>query len=230
MSDDLPDVQGPFGGIARLFPLPNVVLFPAVTQGLHIFEPRYRQMTADAVADDQLLAVVLLRPGWEADYAGRPPIHPVACLGRIVTHECLEDGRYNLQLRGLARIRLGEEIDTGKLYRTARAELLRDEQAPPAATDLELRRRLAQILLRGSPAQGQQTDFFRKLLQSELPVGMAADILSFVLPLAMEVKQELLAMLDVERRVRALVQHLETKIPTPIAPAKTSFPPDFSNN
>jgi Lon protease-like protein len=52
-----------FGGIARLFPLPHLVLFPQVVQGLHIFEPRYRQLMADVLADDQLMALVLLKPG-----------------------------------------------------------------------------------------------------------------------------------------------------------------------
>jgi Lon protease-like protein len=72
-----------FGGTVRLFPLPNLVLYPQVVQGLHIFEPRYRQLTADAVAADGLMALALLRPGWEMDYEGRPAIHRVACLGKV---------------------------------------------------------------------------------------------------------------------------------------------------
>src|SRR5271166_6273395 len=108
MSDDLSDL-GDFGGTARLFPLPNLVLFPQAVQPLHIFEPRYRQMTADALNADRLVALVLLAPGWEADYAGRPALHQVACLGRIVADHRLEDGRFNILLRGLSRIRLGEE-------------------------------------------------------------------------------------------------------------------------
>src|SRR3712207_569670 len=105
MSDDLPALDK-FAGIARLFPLPNLVLFPSVIQPLHIFEPRYRQMTADALAGDRLLAIVLLRPGWEEEYEGRPAVYPVACLGHIAAHQRLEDGRSNLLLRGLRRIRI----------------------------------------------------------------------------------------------------------------------------
>src|SRR5262245_36661305 len=113
-----------FSGIARLFPLPNVVLFPHVVQPLHIFEPRYREMTADALADDRLIAPVLLRPGWEADYEGRPAVHPILCLGRIVAEQRTPDGRYNLLLRGLSRGRIIEETASEKLYRSARVELL----------------------------------------------------------------------------------------------------------
>src|SRR5439155_19684170 len=88
-----------FGGVARLFPLPNVVLFPHVVQPLHIFEPRYRQMTADALEDDRLIALVLLQPGWEADYEGRPSVCTMTCVGRIIAEQRLPDGRYNLLLR-----------------------------------------------------------------------------------------------------------------------------------
>src|SRR5262245_22052835 len=125
MNDDLSLPQN-FNGTARLFPLPNLVLFPGVVQGLHMFEPRYRQMTADALTEDRLIALVLLRPGWEANYASRPAVHPTACLGRIETDQRLEDGRYNLQLRGLSRVRIVQEIETGKLYRSARVEVLED--------------------------------------------------------------------------------------------------------
>ena len=95
-----------FGGTARLFPLPNLVLFPHVVQPLHIFEARYRQMMADALDDDRLLAMALLRPGWEEEYDKRPAIHPMVCLGRIAEEERLADGRYNLMLQGLSRARV----------------------------------------------------------------------------------------------------------------------------
>src|SRR5436309_11398401 len=95
-----------FDGTARLFPLPNLVLFPHVMQPLHIFEPRYREMTAEALQGNRLIAMVLLRPGWEADYAGNPPIHEFACLGKIVADQKVADGRYNILLRGLSRIRI----------------------------------------------------------------------------------------------------------------------------
>ena len=102
-----------FNGTARLFPLTNLVLFPHVVQPLHIFEPRYRQMIRDALAADRLIAMVLLRPGWEEQYEGRPAVHAVACLGRILAEQPLDDGRYNLLLRGLSRVRLRESVGGG---------------------------------------------------------------------------------------------------------------------
>src|SRR5438874_12961797 len=112
MSDDQLALDG-FDGVARLFPLPNLVFFPHVVQGLHVFEPRYRQLTADALAGDQLFALVMLKPGWE-DGDPQPAVEEVACLGRIGGHEKLADGRYNLRLRGLSRARILEEVPSKK--------------------------------------------------------------------------------------------------------------------
>src|SRR3954471_8720610 len=143
MSDDRAPL-GDFSGTARLFPLPNLVLFPHVVQPLHVFEPRYRRMTADALAGDRLIALVLLKPGWEDDYDARPAVHPVACLGRVVADQLLPDGRYNLLVRGLSRVRLLGETPDGKLYRTARAALLADEPPEALVEAKRLRQELAE--------------------------------------------------------------------------------------
>jgi Lon protease-like protein len=106
-----------------LFPLPNVVLFPGVFLPLHVFEPRYREMVADALAGDRVIGMVLLRPGWEADYDARPPIFETGCAGVITHVDRLTDGRYNLVLKGLAKFRVKNEDDS-RVYRVARVESL----------------------------------------------------------------------------------------------------------
>ena len=127
MSDSFPPDE--FSGTARLFPLPNLVLFPHVAQPLHVFELRYRQLMADALEDDRLVTMALLRPGWEEDYHNSPPIHPVVCVGQITQEERLTDGRYNFVLQGLSRARIVEELTTDRLYRMANVELLEEEPA-----------------------------------------------------------------------------------------------------
>jgi Lon protease-like protein len=92
-----------------LFPLPGTVLFPSVFLPLHIFEPRYREMIADALASDRLIGMVLLKSGWERDYEGRPAVFPIGCSGVITHVERLGDGRYNIVLRGLDRFRILSE-------------------------------------------------------------------------------------------------------------------------
>ena len=108
-----------------LFPLPNVVLFPNVFLPLHIFEARYREMVADAIAGDRMIGMVLLRPGWEHDYEGRPPVYQIGSSGVITHFERLSDGRYNIILRGLERFRVLEE-DSSRIYRRAIVERLAD--------------------------------------------------------------------------------------------------------
>src|SRR6185436_8178490 len=106
-----------------LFPLPNVVLFPRAVLPLHIFEERYKTMTADALAGERLVAMALLRPGWEKDYYHRPEIEPVVCVGTILSHERLPDGKYNFLLQGHTRARvLGEHRAGDTPYRLARLE------------------------------------------------------------------------------------------------------------
>jgi Lon protease-like protein len=227
MSDDLQN----FDGIARLFPLPNLVLFPFVIQPLHIFEERYRSMTADALGSDRLICMALLRPGWESEYSGQPPIHQVACLGRIVADQRLEDGRYNLLLRGLARVRVVEEIEPCETYRRARVEVLRDTPAQPPHVGQHLRRALAKEAPRWLSGNAEMDKQFRRLLESDLPLGALCDIFTFALPLEAEFKQQLLEETDVERRTRGLLEHLKSQAPpTPQPDIERPFPPAFSAN
>ena len=110
-------LEGEF--LLPLFPLPNLVFFPRTRLPLHIFEPRYRQMISDAVAAEQRFGIVLLRPGWENDYFGAPPIHALGTVGQIEQAVPLEDGRYNILVRGEVRFRILSEV-SGEPYRTAR--------------------------------------------------------------------------------------------------------------
>jgi Lon protease-like protein len=219
-----------FPGTARLFPLPNLVLFPHVVQPLHVFEPRYRQMTADALAGDRLIAVVLLKPGWEPDYDARPAVHQIACLGRVVAEQLLPDGRYNLLLRGLSRAHLRGEVIDAKPYRIARAELFGDGPLPSAGEAKRLRRELANRVLPRFAA-GPARDQLRELFRGELSLGALCDILGFALPLPVEHKQGLLEQPAVGRRAEHLLTLLDALVPTPGAAAPDRpFPPDFSAN
>jgi uncharacterized protein len=104
-----------------IFPLPNVVLFPNVFLPLHIFESRYRAMIKDALASDRIIGMVLLQPGFEANYEGRPSVYPVGCAGVITHSEPLPDGRFNIVLRGLEKFRIIGE-DESRPYRLAHIE------------------------------------------------------------------------------------------------------------
>jgi Lon protease-like protein len=219
-----------FTGTARLFPLPNMVLFPHVVQPLHVFEPRYRQLTADTLATDRLIAPVLLRPGWEDKYESRPSLHSIACLGRVVAEQLMPDGRYNLLVRGLARMKIHREEANDRLYRTARAELLIDGPLPSLPEAKALRKELADKVLPRFAA-GPPRKQLRELFRGELSLGALCDILGFALPFPAEHKQALLEQLDVTRRAMRLLSLLDALVPTPVElDPDRKFPPDFSAN
>jgi Lon protease-like protein len=219
-----------FDGIARLFPLPNVVLFPQVVLPLHIFEPRYRQMTTDALASDRLIAMVLLKPGEDA-MSETPALHQMACLGKIIAEQRLENGRFNILLRGLSRARIVKEVTREKLYRSVRVELVEGVPVVSGEEARRLRARLMQRARKWFQAVGLATDQVEKLLESELPLDALGDVLTFTLPLTVEFKQELLEEEQVERRLQKLLVCLETQEPHPSEPsAARKFPPEFSPN
>jgi uncharacterized protein len=105
-----------------VFPLPNVVFFPNTYLPLHVFEPRYREMIADAAAGGHCVGMALLKEGWEDNYYGNPPIFEVGCVGRLVSTQGLPDGRSNIVLEGLHRYEIREQFYT-KSYRRARVVL-----------------------------------------------------------------------------------------------------------
>ncbi|MCS6866084.1 MAG: LON peptidase substrate-binding domain-containing protein [Gemmataceae bacterium] len=214
-----------FPTIVRLFPLPNLVLFPRVVQGLHIFETRYRQMTADALASDKRIALVMLRlatqyPTIEADIAD------VACLGEIIGHEQFPDGRYNLRLRGLHRVRILEEVPSDRLYRLARVDLLPETTSADLAELTRWRRDLAAVVLPRFADNSLARQQLQELFDGDTPLGEVCDILAYALPLPAELKQALLAEPQVERRAETLIDTLRVSA----ARAERPFPPPFSVN
>lgn len=226
MNDDSWALQN-FSGTARLFPLPNLVLFPHVVQPLHVFEPRYRDMTADALADDNLIAMALLKSDWESAGGELPPIHKVVCLGRIVANQLLDDGRYLLLLRGLSRARIVREFISELPYRTARLELMRDTLSLSIKETQRIRHDLAELILprfSGAEADKQR---LKDLFEGEMALGALIDCLCFQLPLTVPRKQEMLEETDVATRARTLITALQS---TQGSNLPRKFPPEFSAN
>lgn len=232
MSDDIDlDALRHFDGVAKLFPLPNFVLFPHVVKPLHIFEPRYREMTADALNSDRLIALVQLKPGWEEEYDGTPPIYDMACLAHIVNDQRLPNGKFNVLVRGLCRLQLQEEVVNLKLYRSARGKIVCD---PIHDDDPGMRLRIAKAAMPWIQAAGPILHQFQQVLKTGLPLGVLSDILAFTLPFPAEMKQEMLAELDIPRRSECLLHALSTNPPEMLPRPKPwrhgKFPPDFSAN
>jgi uncharacterized protein len=221
-------------GPVRLFPLPNLVMFPHVVQPLHIFEPRYCDLLEDALADNRQLAIVLLAPGWEPDYEGRPAVAPVACLGKVVAHERLPTGRHNILLRGLKRIAIRRELPAKGPFRLAEVDLLDDFYSPTGAQRrTSMQRKLVELARRLLPDSTALHDQLDELLASQVSLGMLTDVFAFTLGFSSTVKQRLLTEWNVDRRAVLLSEKL-TALAQRLDAAHDSgvieFPPRFSLN
>ncbi len=190
-----------------LFPLPNVVLFPNVCLPLNIFEPRYREMVADSLDADRIIGMVLLRPGWEGQYEGRPLIYDVGCAGLITHVERHGDGRYNLVLRGLHKFRVREE-DHSRRYRVAAIDPILERVADTDRAIIAAERRRLEALLVPQPA-GRGVD---PKMPSSMPDEELVNALAQYLDLETVEKQALLEREGLVQRCRSLIELLEMKV------------------
>jgi Lon protease-like protein len=182
-----------------LFPLGDIMLFPNAERPLLIFEPRYRAMVADALKGDRIIGMVRLRPGFEADYEGRPPIDTVGCAGVITEAEQLPDGRYTILLRGLTKFRVVQE-DAGRPYRLARVDAVPEagvSAADRAALAIERRQMTDLLALQNVELASDPKD------------EQAIDTVAQYLEMTSAERQALLEMDGVLVRARALVSKLD---------------------
>ena len=199
--------------VIPLFPLPSTVFYPGTPLPLHIFEPRYRQMTADALEGERKIGMVLLKPDWEAAYFDRPEIFPMGCVGSIEKEIRHPDGKYNFTLVGLRRFRILREVD-GKLYRCAEIDLLEEQneqeigEKPNVTRDgLIERYRDFTSLIPKNNALKEEPDWNLGNLLSQF-----VDRFAYRLDLSLEQKQTFLEEQDVLRRAEFLHDFLKMKI------------------
>jgi hypothetical protein len=168
-------------------------------------------MTEDVLASERLIAMALLRPGWERCYYQRPAIEPVVCVGRILNWERLEDGKYNFLLQGRVRGKVIGEEKCGQ-YRVARVEPLVESDVMEIDLTNE-RQRLMEMFCCGKLASTTAGTELQKIVASQLPTNEVADLLAFHVLNNAGLKQSLLAEGDVARRVRRVVSAVEAAFP-----------------
>ena len=199
-----------------LFPLPNVVLFPRAVLPLHIFEERYKSMTSHALEGERQVAMALLKPGWEKHYYGRAAIEPVVCVGTILSHEKLPDGKYNFLLQGTRRARIVREMCCSEPYRLARLEPVAEVPADEGFLR-DARRRMNEAFTEGSFAGTAMGRQFLRLLATPLATPELADLIAFSFLDDVLLKQSLLAEADVTRRVTQTLDTLDEQRPVEIS-------------
>lgn len=123
-----------------IFPLTGALLLPGGRLPLNIFEPRYLNLVDDALAGGRLMAMVQprLAPAdgeaeIESPSGSDVPVYPIGCLGRIAAFQETDDGRMGIDLRGMIRFSIGEELPVKDGYRRARPEFdaYRDDLVEP---------------------------------------------------------------------------------------------------
>ena len=192
--------------ILPLFPLPRVVLFPHAFLPLHIFEPRYRQMTAECLATHQRFILALAKTDESGDLV--PPEEPVfetACLARIVRSEPLPDGRFNLLVQGRHAVRVSETPST-RSFRQARWEAVPFD--PEAPWREHARAALTESLFKYA-ARYDLTPQLKRLLDLDLTAPVLLSTLAMALDLDPVEKQFLLEAPSVPEMAERLHQVIE---------------------
>jgi uncharacterized protein len=201
---DLPVLTGGLPETIPIFPLPSASLFPNASHPFRIYEPRYRTMVVEAMKGNRIIGMTTLRPGFEADYEGRPPLETIGCAGLITDFEALPNGEFNIVLGGLVKFRVVDEEDDSRIYRLARVEPMEEVLNDQDALALgELRQELESLLLTLTDQLG--------IVQppAGVPDEQVVDELAQFLPIDPSYRQELLEERGALERGRAIVDILE---------------------
>ena len=241
--DDVTRLPDDFDGRVRLFPLPELVVFPHAMQPLQIFEPRYCEMLRESLESDRLIAMATLQGGVTGWAQSSPPIAPYVCVSRIVTHAEVESDRHNILLVGTKRAKLIREVDAGRPFRIADV-VVTDDVYPPAGAEHRplLKRQLLEVFGSVIPASPKAKQHLYELMAGEMGLGPITDIIAYTLPFDTADKLRLLGISDVDQRATELTELLRSgKVhvhsvsaaeqqseATP--PEDERFPPPFSVN
>jgi len=192
-----------------IFPLPNCVLLPRAVLPLHIFEPRYREMLADCLANSPHIAMAVLSPGYEEKYYTHvAAIRPVVCVGEIVRHEKLEDGRYNILLQGLLRATVVRE-DRAKSYRRGVLKPLNGSAAPADGEASALRDRVRSALAEPRMRElAERCGWLRVAEAEDIPVSDVVDFLASAVSCDAECTLRFLEEPDFQRRAQMLLDQI----------------------
>ena len=231
-AEDLTFDETRFRGKVRLFPLPNLVMYPHVMQPLNVFEPRYLDMLHEALDSDGLIAMSVLMPRAATDSLGDPPVFPYTCVGKIVTHQRQDNGHYNLLLLGMRRARIEMELPLERTYREAQVELLDDYCLEENDQDrLDIQSTLSQRFQECMPQAQSVSPTMSELLSSEIPLSVLTDLVSFAMPFDFDTKCQLLAASDVDLRAKTLIDAMDRlSFQQEEAPSRKGYPPPFSMN
>jgi len=194
----------------KVFPLHGVAVLPGTPAPFHIFEPRYKALFGDALRGDRIVAVPSLFRKPDAQ-ALRPPLKVVCGAGFIETHDRYEDGRYDVVVRGLARVRLVEELPPTKLYREFKAEILEDVLPAGGARalqgQLEALRQLVYELSTKLPQESGAPQLAEVVAQMKEPSSIV-DLVAAAAVSDPDDRQAVLEEVDVAKRLERVIEEV----------------------
>jgi Lon protease-like protein len=209
--EDVTRLPDDFDGRVRLFPLPELVVFPHAMQPLHIFEPRYCELLSESLASDQLIAMATLMGGIAATPQPASPIASTICLAKIISHAEVESDQHNILLVGTRRATIVREIDAGRPFRIAEVQVADDIYPPSGAESrLELKKDLLNAFGEIIPPSANAQQNLYELMAGQMGLGPITDIISYTLPFDVEEKLVLLSEPDVDARASELVRLLRS--------------------
>jgi Lon protease-like protein len=188
-----------------VFPLAGVLLLPRGKLPLNIFEPRYLNMTRDALGAGRLIGMI--QPRHPADLADAPELYDVGCAGRISEFAETDDGRFLITLTGVCRFAIAGEIASTRGYRRVQADWDRFRADFDAADCAMLDRdRLTDRLRRYFDAHGITADW---ATIKETPDERLVTTLAMVCPFAPSEKQAMLETASLADRADMLLALLD---------------------
>lgn len=211
--------------VLSVFPLTGVLLLPGTRLPLHIFEPRYRNMVQDALEAECVFGMIQpftpQNDNLPQSDSGpsKPGLYSVGCAGHIERWEESSDGRYMVQLRGISRFRVKEELPLEHDYRRVRPDYACFSDLEELGTPTVNRPRLTQALSHYAEARGLAIDL--KQFES-LPDANLVNFLGVAMPFHPSEKQALLEAESIEDREKVLTSLLNLGRETRISPTDSN--------
>ena len=201
---------GDLPGEVPLFPLRGAILLPRTVLPLNVFEPRYLTMLESVIAGNKLLGIIQPKSvdgelAEESPQDRTAPMKPVGCTGRVTGYQELDDGRLSIGLTGVARFRIGNEVELGEPFRVFQVDHSEFESdlRPDVGEDLVDRAELLETLRPYFEARRLKADW---QAFNNAPAELLINSLSTICPFGPEEKQALLEAPDLKARADVLAK------------------------
>ena len=192
-----------------IFPLSNFIIFPNTSVPLNIFEPRYLDMVNDSIKSNKYIGMIQPKSSRNIKKT-IPELHEVGCLGKITTFQETNDGRYLIELKGIIRFHIIQEVINNKKYRECEVDFknyyldVNNKKEDLKFTDLEL---IFKNLKNLFEKRGYVINW--KALEKQ-SLDETINALAMASPFSLEEKQVLLETTDLDMRKEKIAEILNT--------------------